>query len=420
MYDIELYGKILNITAPWVVTDVKLDIAKQTVTVTVEYSKKEPMVCPVCLGHAKKYDHVLRSWRHLDTCQMKTIIECYVPRVNCDEHGIKQLEVMWAEKNSRFTALFEALVINWLKYSNTKGVATRFGLSWDQVDGIKSRAVKRGLKRRQLKSIKHLSIDETSFKKGHDYVTVLIDQDQKTVVDVLEDRKAETLSAWLARKPKHHLNKLETISMDMWDAYIRAVKDHVPQAEEKICFDKYHVSSYFSKAVDKVRAEEHRKLLKQHKKSPLTGTRFDWLRNAHKLDNRTRREFMQLCKKSLKTSRAWAYKETASCLWDYQYTSSAIKSWSLLIRNMLRSRLEPIKKVAKTVKNYLWGIINAIIAKVTNAISETKNAGIQLIKRMAHGFRNKQRFRDAILFHFGGLDMMPAQLNLLKPYHSVP
>lgn len=407
MQDLELYRKILGIQAPWIITDVKLDLQNRNVTISVEYDKKQPMVCPICLEHADTYDHKKRNWRHLDTCQLKTIIACDIPRASCSEHGIKQLEVPWAEPNARFTAMFEALVITWLKAASIKAVAESLSLTWEQVDGIQARAIKRGLARREVTTTKHLGIDETSFQKRHEYVTVLIDQSTGIVLDVLDDRKAETLKAWLENKPIQHLRKIETVSMDMWDPFILAVKTSVPEAEAKICFDRYHVAQHLAKALDKVRNEEHRRLIAEQGFSPLTGTKYEWLTNAELLDNRSRKEFMKLSKACLKTARAWAIKEAASKLWNYTYRLAAEKAWAELLNWIAHCRLKPVIKVGKMIKHYLWGIINAIIAKVTNAASEAKNSRIQWLKKMACGFRNRSRFRAAILFHFGGLDLLP-------------
>ena len=129
MQDIELYKKILGITSPWVVSDVRLELKQRAVTVLVNYDDSIPVACPVCAGQATIYDHQLRRWRHLDTMQLKTLIECEVPRARCEEHGVKQLPVAWAEANARFTALFEALVIGWLKEASISAVAEMLGLA---------------------------------------------------------------------------------------------------------------------------------------------------------------------------------------------------------------------------------------------------------------------------------------------------
>jgi len=112
MQDIELYTQVLGVKPPWMIRGVQLDLKQRTVTISVSYDKSVAVACPVCGGQASIYDHQKRRWRHLDTCQLRTILECEVPRASCKDHGVKQLPVAWAEANGRFTALFEALVIS--------------------------------------------------------------------------------------------------------------------------------------------------------------------------------------------------------------------------------------------------------------------------------------------------------------------
>jgi transposase len=411
MKDIELYTKLLGIQAPWSISNIQVSLKDLSVLISVSYDESIPTACPVCSGHAPIYDHQKRRWRHLDTMQFKTIIECDVPRVSCEDHGVKQLPVAWAEIKSHFTALFEALVISWLKESSISGVAELLKLSWDEVSGIQERAVKRGLERRRRQPLKDIGIDETSFQKHHEYVTVILDRNRDIVLDVLDDRKAESLENWLKDRPAHHLKSVKTVTMDMWDPFIKAVRNGIPEADKKIGFDRYHVAQHFGKALDKVRAQEHRQFLSARGESPLIGTKYDWQRNAGQTDNRSRRAFMSLSRSNLKTARAWAIKETAAKLWRYSYRSVAEKAWKELLGWIARCRLEPVKKVGKMVRLYLWGIINAVIAGVSNAMAEAKNARIQRIKNMACGYRNRKRFRMAILFHLGGLNLMPKTLN---------
>jgi len=410
MQDIELYKRILGITPPWVVSEVRVELKQRAVTIVIGYDSSIPVACPVCGGQATIYDHQQRRWRHLDTMQLKTFIECEVPRAHCEEHGVKQLPVAWAEGNARFTALLEALVIGWLKEASISAVAELLGLSWDEAAGIQQRAVKRGLARRRRRPLEHIGVDETSFQKRHEYVTVILDRQNDVVLDVLDDRKAETLEQWLRGRPAHHLASIQTLSMDMWDPYILAVHNCIPDADAKICFDRFHVAQHFGKALDKVRAQEHRGLLAAEGESPLTGTRYDWQRNASTLDNRSRRDFMALSRLNLKTARAWRIKEVAAQLWNYSYRGSAEKAWTRLLGWISRCRLEAVKKVGKMLREYLWGVLNAIAARVSNAMLEAKNARIQWVKKMACGFRNRERFRMAILFHLGGLELMPTSL----------
>ena len=270
-----------------------------------------------------------------------------------------------------------------------------------------SRAVKRGLSRRKKSSPQHIGIDETAFQRRHEYVTVILDKDEDTVIDILDDRKAKTLDNWFSQQEKSDFYRLESITMDMWDPFIKSVKKHFENAGELIAFDRFHVAGHFAKALNKVRAAEHRELASE---SPLTRSKYQWLKNSHNTDNRTKRrkEFMDLTRMNLKTARAWRIKEAASELWGFHYMAVAEKHWKRLLGWISRSRLKPMITVGKMIRRYLWGILNAIRNKVNNSMLEAKNARIQRIKKIACGFRNKKRFKNAILFHLGGLDLMPS------------
>ena len=143
----DFYQYLLKIGGPWKVLKITRKDETEEVTVEVGIKSKHELQCPVCGIKAKRYDFRIRRWRHLDSCEYHTLIEAKVPRVKCTEHGIKQVKVPWAEDKSRFTAKFESRIIEWLKDASIVKVAQRFGLSWDEVDGIQSRAVKRGLAR---------------------------------------------------------------------------------------------------------------------------------------------------------------------------------------------------------------------------------------------------------------------------------
>jgi transposase len=405
----EFYGHILDIESPWTVVDIQRDSKTREVTAIVEYKTDALLLCPECNTQGKLHDHRMRTWRHLDSCNHKTMIQANVPRVKCEEHGVKQVPVMWAEKNSRFTLEFESIVILWLKDDPLSTVAENFGISWDEVDGIMSRAVTRGLKRRKISEPKNIGIDETSFQKHHEYVTVILDKDNDVIINILDDRKAETLKKWFETQDRSDFKALQSISMDMWDPFINAVKANFEDADKLIAFDRFHVAGHFGKAVDKVRSEEHRSLDCLKGDNPLTRTKYQWLRNSERTDNRAtkRKEFLILTRMNLKTARAWRIKEAAALLWNFTYMNVAEKQWKRLLYWISHCRLTPMIKVGQMVRNYFWGILNAIRLNVNNCMLEAKNARIQKIKNMACGFRNKKRFKTAILFHLGGLDLMP-------------
>jgi len=403
------YNHLLGIESPWEVSSIKRDSQQREVTAIVVYKQDLGYYCPECKRPAKLHDHRTRRWRHLDSCNHKTFIEAAIPRIECEEHGLRQIPVAWAEANSRFTLEFEAAVIIWLKEACIVAVAEYFTITWDQVDGISSRAVKRGMERRKIIKTKHIGIDETSYQKYHEYVTVILDKENDNVIDILHDRKAETLKTWLKTQEIANFSKIESISMDMWDPFINAIKANFVDADKIIAFDRFHVSQHLNKAVDKVRSAEHQVFMAAGGFSILTHSKHQWLKNSNRTDNREskRREFMPLTRLNLKTARAWRIKEMAALLWEYCNMGCAEKAWKRLLYWISHCRLKPMIAVGKTIRAYLWGILNAIRLQVNNSMLEAKNAKIQKIKNRACGFRNRERFRNAILFHFGGLDMMP-------------
>lgn len=412
MNDKNLYERILGINRPWLVSDVVMDISANTITVKVNHTSGTRFCCPVCNTDCAIHDHRMRRWRHLPTCHMRTVIEADVPRVLCTDHGVKQVPVPWADSNSSFTALFEALAIRWLQEASLTAVSRLMDITWDQADGIRSRAVKRGLVRRKQQPVKSIGVDETSFKKKHDYVTVVTDRSDNTVLEVLDGRSQSSLQDYFSSMEADRKSAVETITMDMWYPYIAAVRNTFEHWYSLVCFDRFHVAQHFSKALDKVRASEHNDLRQKHSDSILTRTRYAWLKNSSHVDNRSRRWFMNLTRASLKTARAWAIKETAAGLWAYVYRGSAGRAWQRLISWMRRCRLPAMAKLGKTIRSYLWGILNAIIAQVTNGGAESVNSRIQWIKKTACGFRNRQRFKHAILFHLGGLDLISDKAKL--------
>jgi len=406
MNDTHLYAAILGIQAPWQVTKVELRADIEEVTVTVALKSGASGTCPQCGRACPGYDTRQRSWRHLDTCQFKTIVVADVPRVKCDTHDVVQIEVPWAEPGSGFTALMERLIIDWLREANISAVARRMRLTWDQIDGVMQRAVRRGLARRELEPITQLGVDETSFQKRHEYVTVVSDLVRSRVLYVADDRTRASLDGFWALLSAQQKGEIEAIAMDMCAAYVRSAREHIEEADAKICFDRFHVAKLLNDAVNAVRKQENRELAAAGEYVPER-TKYIWAQNPENMsqDRRVQFELLRTC--AYKVGRAWALKDTARQLWSYAMRGWAVKAWKRWIGWALRSRLEPMRKVARTIREHLWGIVNAIVLHVTNAGAESINAKIQWIKRQACGFRSRERFRNAIYFHLGGLDLYP-------------
>jgi transposase len=410
MHDIGLYAAILGIKAPWQVTAVDLQLKEEEVRVMVAARPDTRWACPSCGKPCPGYDTRRRSWRHLDTCQFKTFVVADVPRVQCGEHGVVQIEVPWADPNAGFTALMESLIIDWLKEASISAVSRRMRLSWHEIDGVMQRAVRRGLARRKLEAIERIGVDETSFQKRHEYVTVVSDLRGNRVLFVADDRKSQSLDGFWALLSPEQLRAIEAVAMDMCAAYVRSTREHVEDADSKICFDRFHVAKLLNDAVNTVRKQENRALEAAGESAPK-GTKYVWTQNPENMPQDRRVMFDLLRDCSLKAGRAWAIKDAARWLWSYTTRGWAAKAWKRWIAWAMRSRLEPLKHVARTIRDQLWGIVNAIVLHVTNAGAESQNAKIQWIKKQACGFRNRERFRNAIYFHLGDLDLAPATLS---------
>ena len=402
----DLYATILGIRSPWHVTDVKVQTKKEEIAVSIECRPSKQHQCPSCGRSCPGYDTRQRVWRHLDTCQFKTFLLVDVPRVKCEEHGVLQIETPWAEPGSGFTALFECLVIDWLKVASIAAVARLMRMSWDEVDGVMQRAVRRGLARREVKPVTRVAVDETSYQKRHEYVTVTTDLESGDVLFVADDRKSESLDEFWGWLGPERIAGLKAVAMDMSAPYMMSTRAHVPQAEQVICFDRFHVAKILNEAVDKVRKQEHRELTSRGDDT-LKRTKYLLLENRENMTRESRRRFDELMTSSLKCGRAWALKDAARWMWDYTSRTWAEKNWKKWLARAARCRLEPMKRAAGTLKKHLWGIINAILLRTTNGAAESANARIQQIKRRACGYRNRERFRNAIYFHLGGLNLYP-------------
>jgi len=408
MQDRQLYQQILGISAPWFVREVELNLPGGEVQVFLEHAAEATWSCPECGQACPLHDHQpQRGWRHLDTCQYRTLIYADTPRTRCPVHGVKTVRLPWAEPGGRFSALFERLVIDWLKCASQQAVATQLGLSWEEVHAIMARAVARGLRRRQAEPLPKLGVDEKAFGKGHRYVTIVNDLERGRVLYVATERTQESLDGFWSTLSAEQTASIEAVAMDMWEAYENSVREHLPGAQEKIVFDKFHIAKHLNEAVDRVRKAEH-KVLKAQGDERLTGSKYQWLRNQKNFSDEQWREFQGLRQGHLKTARARALKEQAMRLWDYRYEGCARKHFAWWYRWASHSRLAPMKEKARMLKSHIANVLTYLKHPVTNALSESLNSKIQWVKYTARGFRNFDNFIAAIYFHCGGLDLAPS------------
>ena len=408
MKDTTLYEHLLGLKTPWSVKSVDLSLADLRVVVEVVLKAGQVWADPT---DATKRAHINgwteRQWRHLDTCQFETLIKARVPQLKYSDGTVQELAVPWAERYSRVTLLMEAFVVKLLQACpTTKGVCELTRLSWSTVNDIMVSAVERGMLRRTEEEIPYLGLDEKSSEKGHSYVSILTDIERSRVLDLLPERKLAAATALLETLSPAQRASVKAVAMDMWPAYMSATQSCIPQAD--IVHDRFHVSKYLGEAVDAVRKQEHRSLL-QAGSSPLTGSKWAWLKRYPDGRSAEAVAFRDLNQLNLKTSRAWRIKETFIQFWVYRYTGAARRFFDAWANNAMRSRLEPIKKMVKMrgrgAAGHLAGLLNYSKHGINNASAEGFNSAIQLIKANARGFRNFINYRARILFHCGKLDM---------------
>lgn len=408
MESVELYRILLGLTAPWTVDRVELDMVKGHVEVFVGHPAGQRFSCPECGRELGVYDHQAeRVWRHLDSCQFLTYLHARPPRVSCPEHGVRQVALPWAQAGSRFTHLFEALAIDVLLAANVKKAAAILRITWDEAWHLMERAVLRGRAAKNDDVPRQIGIDEKAIAKGHRYMTLVCDLEEATVEYIGEDRKEASLAAYFEAFPQESREKIEAISLDMWPAYINACRDKVPGAGEKMVFDRFHIMRHVVDAVDKVRKQEHKALMKAGDDT-LARSKYLWLTNPENMTDKARARFDELRAAELKTGRAWALKEALRELWGYTSATWAAKFWKRWYFWATHSRLTPMIAAAKLIARHLPNVLTYFTHRITNAVAEGLNSKIATVQKRACGYRNPNHFKIAVYFHCGGLNLYPA------------
>ena len=228
----ELYRQLLGLVEPWSVQHVEMDIHRLRVDVYLAHAPDAHFACPACGGRCGMYDHEAeRRWRHLDSCQFQTVPHARTPRVKCAQHGVRVVELPWAESNGRFTRLFEALAVDVLLATDVKKAASILGITWDEAWHIMERAVGRGRRAKFNAMPALIGADEKAIAKGQRYMTLVYDLEKATVEYIGSERGQASLEAYFEAFKPRALQALEAICIDMWPPYINACRDKVPQAD---------------------------------------------------------------------------------------------------------------------------------------------------------------------------------------------
>ena len=383
---------VLGLGRDWSVAEVTLNETADRVTLDLSLRSGAKVACRECGKPCSIYDRgVAREWRHLDTMQLKTVLRARVP---------------WADPMARFSLAFEAHAIDVLENArSTTQACELLKIGWATADRIMARGVARGLERRTLEELSRVGMDEKSFLKGHRYITALNDLDRGRVLEVVEGRTEEDALALWGKLPETSRSTIKAIAMDMWQAFENAARRVVPGAE--IVHDKFHIAKHLNDGVSRVRTEEHRRLMREGD-DRLKGTRWFWLRAEDNLTDAQYESFRNIKDAALKTSKAWFIKEAFRFFWVVPKTSAEAEEYfEEWYRHTIYSKLEPMKKVARMLKQRLGNVVTWWRHPITNAVSEGLNSKIQSIKSAARGFHSFASYRIRILFFCGKLDLKP-------------
>jgi len=402
----EHYARLLGLESPWAVTRIKLSVERLRVDIFVEYSQTTG-ICPECGTTCRVYDRSpQRVWRHLDTMQFETFLYCESPRIECERHGVKTSALPWAGKHSRFTRLFEAFAIKVILASRSLQDASKLlRLSWHQLHSIMKRAVDRGLERRENNEIAWVGMDEKSFRKGYNFISLINDLEDVRVLDVVEGREGTAADNLITKALNEEQREMVCgVAIDMSAPFIKAIRRHLPNAD--IVHDKFHIAKHLGEAVDKTRRKEHRKMLRE-KDDRLKGTKYSWLKGMERLSDEALEQVEALAKTELGVAKAWYIKELFRHFWtrrDAEFARGFFDRW---YKEAFETGLPEIRKVARMLKKHLGNILTYFESYITNAASEGLNSKIQAIKANARGFRNFENYRVSILFLCGKLELSP-------------
>ena len=302
----------------------------------------------------------------------------------------------------------ERLIIDLIRQCSTvKGACAIARVTWDEAWGVMARAVARGQARKVATPIPYIGVDEKAFRKGHRYHTIVCDLERATVAFVAEDRTIDSLRAFYDQLTPAQRDALAGVAMDLWEPYIQATRTRLPEGHARIVFDRFHIRREMTTAVDTVRKQEHRAFLREAGESPLTKTKYLWLFSEERLPDHHAEAFATVQALELKVGRAWAIKEALRTLWTFRQGAAVRRFFDRWYGWAVRSRLEPVKKVAAMLKRHRDGVLRFVKHPITNGVAEGLNSKIMSIKRKAGGFRNPSNFTTAIYFHCGGLDLYP-------------
>jgi transposase len=399
MKDTDLFQLALGLQAPWQVSKVEFDSAKSQLTIMIDFPKGSRFSCPAC-GQAdcKAYDTEQKRWRHLNFFQHETYLTARVPRSDCPQCGPRQVSVPWARPGSGFTLLFEAYVILMAQQMPVNSLGQLIGEHDTRLWRLLHHYVDAAREQVDMSATVRVGMDETSKSRGHDYVSLFVDIEERKVIFATPGKDATTVERFGEDLLAHQGDpkKVEEVCCDMSPAFISGVEQHLPNAQ--FTFDKFHVMKIINDAVDHVRKEERKQ------RAELKHSRYVWLKNPTNLKASQSELLAKLSLKglNLKTVRAYHIRLNFQELWQQplDQAEAFLKKWYFWATH---SRLQPMIDAARTIKRHWQGVLRWFTSQINNGILEGINSLVQAAKARARGYRSDRNFITMIYLLAGKL-----------------
>ena len=326
-------------------------------------------------------------------------------RINCTRCGITVEMVPWADGKKRITKTFSWFLAKWARRLSWKDTAIAFQTSWDTVFRAVDNAVEWGRMHMDMTAITSIGIDEVVWQRGHNYLTLVyqIDDHCKRLLWIGQHRSEETIKAFFTWFTQERVLKLKYICSDMWKPYLNIVAKRASSAVHVL--DRFHIMSHFSKAIDEVRSDEASKMRESGKEPVLKGSRWCWLKRPENLTESQETKLSDLVALNLRTVKSYILKEDFQNFWEYTYAESAAKFLDRWCNRTMRSKIEPMKKVAKMLRRHRSLLLNWFHAKgaISAGIVEGMNNKVKVTTRKAYGFKSYKAIKLALFHNLGGL-----------------
>jgi transposase len=396
----QLFEAALGIKSPWFVQAIDFDAVQRRLTVRVDFMPGSRFAHARAPGQHPVHDTQIKRLRHLDFFQHECHLEVRVPRVRLPDGKVALVEPDWAGKLAGFTLLFEALVLMLAQQMPFAAVARIVGETWHRVHAICRSYVDLAIENTDLSALDTVAIDETSCKRGHNYLTLAADADARKVVFVTKGRDADAIAGFAEHLRAHKADpqNITSVSIDMSPAFIKGLTDSLPNA--RVTFDKFHVIAHASQAVDKMRR------LEQRSDPALKGLRWVLLKDKSKLSRDQVTDLDKLVARftTKRTARAWLYREQLRDILDRRQINVVATMLAQWCSNVRRSKVEPMKEVAAMIRKHFDGIVAFAQTRQTNGFIEAINGLFQAAKRKARGYTRFQTMKTVLFLIAGKLN----------------